>query len=123
MEIEQPADYSIIQDLLNDRERLTYELSDQIARRVKQHSYFTERKSSDFVQGRRSEVDVLHRQVASHDNGMMALESQISDMESNQKGFDKESYQQLKSEIKRRRDAKARLLEQGFPELRPYITV
>ena len=36
--------------------------------------------------------------------------------------FDKEAYRQLKAEIKKRREAKERLLQQGFPELKPYMT-
>lgn len=37
--------------------------------------------------------------------------------------FDKEAYQKIKAEIKRRKEAKERLLQQGFPELKPYIAI
>lgn len=37
--------------------------------------------------------------------------------------FDKEAYQKIKAEIKKRKEAKERLLQQGFPELRPYISI
>lgn len=40
-----------------------------------------------------------------------------------EQGFDKAAYAELKAEIKRRREAKERLLQQGFPELKPYISI
>ena len=38
-------------------------------------------------------------------------------------GIDKEEFLQIKREIKMRKEAKQRLLEQGFPELKPYMTI
>lgn len=37
--------------------------------------------------------------------------------------FDKETFHQIKQEIRRRREAKERLLQQGFPDLKPYATI
>ncbi len=109
---------------------MTAELTEQIAMRIKEHMYFTERKPTDFVKGRRNEIDVFGKQIASHDKVATMLEKDNLDLlkagdrgQDESSGFDKEAYLQIKSEIKRRREAKARLLEQGFPELRSYVTI
>lgn len=49
------------------------------------------------------------------------MQAEVDQMDQDQK-FDRNAYNQLKSEIKKRREAKERLLQQGFPELKPYIT-
>ena len=53
------------------------------------------------------------------------MEGVISQMDKDteKEGFDKEAYQKIKAEIKQRREAKERLLQQGFPELKPYISI
>ncbi len=43
--------------------------------------------------------------------------------ENEQAGFDKQAYQVLKNEIKKRREAKEKLLQQGFPQLKPYASI
>ena len=92
------------------------ELTEQLTARVKHHLYKKERKATDFITQRRSETSVFESQVASHDRAIGALEKA-------EEGFDKEAYLELKAEIKRRREAKERLLQQGFPELKPYVSI
>ena len=35
--------------------------------------------------------------------------------------FDQKAFKELKAEIKRKREAKERVIQQGFPELKPYL--
>jgi hypothetical protein len=83
-----------------------------------------ERKASDIVVPRRSEHSLFKSQEKSHRNVIGGLETIAEQMKAkqNEKAFDREAYEQIKAEIKLRREAKSRLLQQGFPELKPYIS-
>lgn len=117
----------IYQELNEERELMTYEFADQISLRVKEHLFMKERKATDFVRPRRSELSIFANQVQSQENSARTLEEQVAQIVKQKKdkeeGFDKEAYQALKAEIKQRREAKERLLQQGFPELKPYISI
>ncbi len=95
--------------------------------RIKEHLFLKERKSTDFVKGRRSEQSLYAAQVDAFTRGTQILEKDNHDLlskgDKEEKGFDKEAYLQLKAEIKRRKEAKERLLQQGFPELKPYVHI
>lgn len=89
--------------------------------RAKEHLFFKERKQTDFAKPRRSEQALFNRQATHYENSANNLQAEVDQMDQDQK-FDRNAYNQLKSEIKKRREAKERLLQQGFPELKPYIT-
>lgn len=112
---------------MEERELMTYELTEQLSLRIKEHLFLKERKESDFVRSRRSEVSIFENQVQSQENTAKSLEDQAAQIEAarqkDEATFDKEAYQDLKAEIKRRREAKERLLKQGFPELKSYVTI
>lgn len=112
---------------MDDRELMTYELAEQLSLRVKEHLFLKERKETDFVRQRRSELNIFESQQQSNENRAQTLESMAAQIESDRQKdeskFDKEAYQQIKTEIKKRRDAKERLLKQGFPELKSYVTI
>ena len=101
---------------------MTHELAHQLSLRVREHLYLKERKASDLAKPRRSEIGTFASQVSSNDILAKGLEKYAQEKE-REEGFDKEAYQQLKNEIKQRREAKERLLQQGFPELKPYISI
>ena len=49
----------VLREINEDREQMTFELAEQISARVKEHLYMKQRKASDFVKPRRSEVGVF----------------------------------------------------------------
>ena len=105
------------------------EIMRQVNLKVRDHLYFKERKETDFVKGRRSELNLFSAAASSHDNSIKILEykknSLKAQMENKDKGehFDKEAYDKVKQEIKMRKEAKKRLLEQGYPDYKGYIRV
>lgn len=115
----------VFAQLNEERELITYELAEQLSLRMKEHLYMKERKESDFVKPRRSEQSLFASQVQSNDNAIKIFEKQAASRQAreNEQGFDREAYNELKAEIKRRREAKERLLHQGFPELKSYISI
>lgn len=56
---------------------MAQELSEQLAMRVKEHMFLKERKNSDFVRGRRSEVNIFESQVQSQENAARTLEDRL----------------------------------------------
>lgn len=103
------------------------ELTEQLTMRIREHVFLKERKLADFAKPRRSEQSIFERQVSSHENRVRTLEEQaaqiVQEKKEQEEGFDKEAYQAIKAEIKKRREAKERLLQQGFPELKSYVTI
>ena len=77
--------------------------------RVKDHLHLTKRKQSDFVKPRRSERSMFASQVKHYENSADNLEAVANQIEQ-EPDFDKEAYKQLRAEIKKRREAKERLL-------------
>lgn len=59
----------------------------------------------------------------------MELDDVTNDMEANlpseekqqEEDFDRSAYENLRAEIKQRRDAKESILRQGYPEFKPYM--
>lgn len=118
----------ILREMTEERALMAQELSEQLALRVKEHMFLKERKNSDFVRRRRSEANIFESQVQSQENAARTLEDKLVQMEDQKKqneeaGFDKQAYHMLKAEIKKRREAKERLLQQGFPQLKPYASI
>lgn len=114
-------------ELYEDRHLMAEELTEQLSYRIKSHLYQTKRKKTDFVKPRRSELDIFRSQVVSKHNSIEHLEKQYNDIfgeePEKKEGFDKETFHRLKAEIKMKREAKERLLQQGIPELKPYVTI
>ncbi len=49
----------IYRQMIEEREQMTYELAEQVSLRVKEHIFMKERKHSDFVRPRRSELSIF----------------------------------------------------------------
>jgi len=58
------------EELIRDRERFRFEVSQQLVKRIKKHVFNTQRVDTDFVQGRISEKHAFHGQKLSHDNAI-----------------------------------------------------
>ena len=83
----------IFNQVSEEREQMTYELTEQLALRVKEHLFLKERKASDFVRPRRSEISIFNNQVQSHENRAKTLEEQVAQIDNGKEpGFDKEAY-------------------------------
>ena len=118
---------NVYNDIVEERHLMTSELTEQLTMRVREHIFLKERKLTDFARARRSEQSVFERQVSSHENRARTLEEKAAQIVQGKKeqeeGFDKEAYQAIKEEIKKRREAKERLVQQGFPELKSYVNI
>lgn len=118
---------NVYNDIVEERHLMTTELTEQLTMRIREHIFLKERKLTDFARARRSEQSIFERQVSSHENRARTLEEQAAQIVQGKKeqeeGFDKEAYQAIKAEIKKRREAKERLLQQGFPELKSYVNI
>lgn len=77
--------------------------------------FLKQRKVTDFARAGRSETAIFERQVTSHENAARTLEEKAAQVvqanKEQEEGFDREAYQALKAEIKKRREAKERLLQ------------
>lgn len=117
----------VYNEIIEERHMMTAELTEQLSMRIREHIFLKERKYTDFARARRSEQSIFERQVGSKENRVRNLEEQAAQIVQGKKdqeeGFDKEAYQAIKAEIKKRREAKERLLQQGFPELKSYVTI
>ena len=102
-----------------DKDLIVSELQQQIHQRVREHLYMKERKDSDFVKPRRSEQSLFDSQLDHLE--WAADEKRMEEPET--KDFSKEQYLELKKEISLRREAKERLLEQGYPEFKSYLRI
>ena len=60
---------------------MTYELTEQLSLRIKEHLFLKERKESDFVRARRSELSLFDNQLSSHENAARSLEDRVSEIE------------------------------------------
>ncbi len=117
----------VYNEIIEERHLMTAELSEQLSMRIREHLFLKERKHTDFARARRSEQGIFERQVGNQEIRARNLEQQAAQIVQGKKeqeeGFDKEAYQAIKAEIKKRREAKERLLQQGFPELKSYVTI
>ena len=53
----------VFDEINQERELMTHELAEQMALRVKEHLYLKERKATDFVKPRRSELSIFGNQI------------------------------------------------------------
>lgn len=112
---------SIISDLIQDRDRFKHEINEQLVHRMKNYMNKTERTKSDFVKPKVNESRAYSDQIYSHDANLQQLQNEERAHDENAKDFDKEAFLKLKGEIKSRKDAKERLLNQGMPEFDAYL--
>lgn len=111
-----------IHELIDDRDRFRHEIHEQIGARMKKYLVRTERTKSDFVKPRVSEELAFAGQVQSHTNAELQLKAQKeAQSKAGKEDFDKDAYFKLKEEIKSRKAAKERLLNQGLPEFEAYL--
>ena len=118
-------------DLLRDQKIFEYEIGLQISLKMKDKKNFTELENSDFIKFGRSETSVFRDQVTTLQDSMDIIEKDnewlLNAGASVEKGeevdgyFDQKAFKALKAEIKRKREAKERVIQQGFPELKPYL--
>ena len=110
------------------------DISMQLKLRINDKLLFEKKDQQDFVKFSGSETSVYRDQVGSYAETVRILErdnewlldagdnfekqAKKQDQETN---FDKEKYSALKKEIKMKREAKERLLQQGFPEFKSYL--
>jgi hypothetical protein len=125
------ANSSAHDELLRDQKLFDYEIGLQISLKMKDKLNFTERDHSDFVKFGRSETSVFRDQVTTLQDSMEILEKDnewlLKTGASAENGeevdgyFDQKAYKALKAEIKRKRETKERVIQQGFPEFKPYL--
>lgn len=116
---------------LHDQERFDFEIQEQMALRAREKMNFTKLKESDLAKGTRSENLMYRDQVQSLSDTISILEKDNDWLlkQSGQQGandgqddsFDKEKFEKLKKEIRMRKEAKERVLAQGFAEFKPYV--
>lgn len=107
---------NLMDSLVADREQFKNEIYSQLVKRVKKQNMKTKLKESDFVAPRVNEDEARQGQIAAHDRHIEHLSNSAQE-----EGFGPEEFQQMKAEIKERKAAKERLLEQGIPEFKAYL--
>jgi len=116
-------------ELLKDKGRFDAEVQEQIALKIRDKQQFGKLTEQDLVKPARSENLMYRDQVQTLGDTIDILEKDNEwllkhsgqDKPSASAGFDQEKFNQIKKEIKLRKEAKQRILHQGFPEFKPYI--
>lgn len=121
------ADFAV-QELRRDQKRLDRELSQQLKMKMQRKLHGEKRQMKDFVKPARSE-NLLYRQqvhtledtvhVIERDNEWL-LKAGDADQLADEQSFNVKEYQRVKQEIKLRKQAKERIVAQGFPEFQAY---
>ena len=86
------------------------EIHRQLTSRINKHTRLTKREHSDYVRPRVDEVHALHNQVTAHDSSIGELERQTAEVDQKAENFDMDAFTKMKEEIRRRKEAKERLL-------------
>jgi hypothetical protein len=120
--------------LLKDQKRFDKDIAMQLKLKMNDKLQFEKGTKSDYVKFSRSENEVFRSQVGSLQESVRLLEKDnewllnagdnfeaASKKKLDEEEFDKEKYTALKQEIKRRKEAKERVLQQGFPEFKSYL--
>lgn len=104
-----------------------------MALRAREKLFFTERTEQDFVKPARSENLMYRDQVNSLKDTIHILEkdtewllnqqnaSKPTHQPMNDNSFNQEKFDELKKQIRLKKEAKERVLAQGFPEFKPYL--
>lgn len=115
-----------IHEMFEDRSRFRAEVNEQLASRVNQFKYLTERKASDFVKPQVSEVRAYDQKKYSMSNDIANKEARLARMEDDQAAegddFNREAFDQLKEELRQRKAAKETLLNgSNMPQFKSYL--
>lgn len=107
---------NLIDTLVADREQFKNDIYSQLLKRIKKKNMKTKLKESDFVAPRINEDEARQGQIIAQDRHIERLSNNAQ-----AEGFGPEEFQQMKAEIKERKAAKERLLDQGIPEFKAYL--
>lgn len=123
----QLADFTA-EELRRDQKRADRELAYQLRMKIQRKIHSEKRQKTDFVKPARSE-NLLYRQqvhtledtirIIEQDNEWL-LKAGASEQPDQEEGFDAVEYQRLKQELKLRKQAKEKIIAQGFPEFQAY---
>lgn len=117
-------------DALHDKARFDREIQEQIALRVREKQQFSKLSEEDLVRPAQSENLMYRNQVQTLSDTISILEKDnewLLKQSGQQTGgdkddsFDQEKFNKVKKEIRQRKEAKERILNQGFPEFKPYM--
>jgi len=59
---------------------MTIELAEQMSSRIKEHLFLKERKNTDFVKPRRSELSIFGSQVQNQENTLKIMDKQVAEI-------------------------------------------
>lgn len=113
---------ALIDALFEDRERLRDEVALQLALRVNHYNDGTRRTLSDFVKRRYSEVGAGAAKAASVDASVTKLE-QMTARAQGEKDFDREAFDKMKEELRKRKQLKEDMLSGGLTKFKPYLRI
>lgn len=120
--------------LLKEQKIFDREIQTQLKLKINDKQHFEKQTKSDYVKFGRSEHSVYRQQVGSLEESTRLIEKDnewllnagdnfesVAKAKLEEEQFDKEKYTALKQDIKRRKEAKEKLLQQGFPEFKSYL--
>lgn len=129
--LEQQKSYD---QLLQNIKQFDLEISMQMKLKINDKIMFEKKEKQDFVKLGRSETSVYRDQIESYSDTIKILKKdnewllnagdnfdKAAKKQDDEQNFDKEKYSALKKEIKMKKEAKERLLQQGFPEFKSYL--
>ena len=80
----------VLEEIIEERELMAQELNQQMTTKIKEHLFLKERKPSDFVRPKRSEVLLFGQQVQGQETRIRDLEGKLEEKE--EEKMDKEAY-------------------------------
>jgi hypothetical protein len=136
--------YEFYNGVVDDIDQFKDDINEQVQLIQLRHKYMKKMSQSDFVKNQLPEEMVMeslknsYEQSVINDQNIMSNSDMQSDYLSKLKKKDtniydevkqniggeiltKEEYAQLRSQIKQRKEAKAKLIQQGFPSLKNYV--
>lgn len=130
-------------DLVDDFDTFKSEIREQIEIKKLRYKYFNKLGKEDFVKPQMAEEVIMDRLQKSYDQSVLNYEASLQEsdrhqdylnsVKGNSKAYEeaiinpdinvmsKERYRDLRNKIKETKEAKARLLKQGFPTLENYV--
>jgi hypothetical protein len=141
-EIQELLSYS--ENSIEEIERLRYEVIDQLRIKYLRYQFFRELNDEDFVKRKLPETLIMENLKKSYEDSILDYEDTLKQSdrqesylntlkETNKQFYDKvkdtdkfevlsrNEYKALKEKIKERKEAKAKLLKQGYPKLKNYV--
>jgi len=131
-------------DIVNDIDRFKDEIREQIEIKKLRYKYFKRLDHEDFVRAQVPETLAMEKLQKSYDQSILNYEGSLQSSDNNADYLDtlkrhnkelynryvededykvmsKDEYRKLRMQIKEKKEAKARLLKQGFPSLKNYV--